>query len=94
MLNNGFGCFSLIFGFFLLLFLFKFWFLAILFLLIGLIIYKNLSKIINIKSAFKKKEEFISKPGKIYKACAFCETKSERNSSFCSNCGKPFESVQ
>jgi len=92
-ISGNLGCLSLLLGFFLLLFLFKFWVIAFLLLLVGIFVFKGINKVINIKSTFAKKEEYINKPGKVYKVCSFCDTKAERSSSFCNNCKRPFEGI-
>lgn len=93
MINTGCGCLSLIFGFLALLFLFKFWLIVILFLLFFLLPYKEFKNAIKRKFFFIKKEEYMSKPGIIYKECSYCHKKSERNAPTCSNCGRSFEEI-
>jgi len=85
---NTAGCFIGILTLIFLLFLFKFWF-VILFVIILFLLYNKLSKIININALAER--EFVSEPGKVYKECAYCGTKAERNAKTCKSCEKPFE---
>jgi hypothetical protein len=85
------GCVTFIIGIFTLLLLVKFGIPILLLILIILLLNRNSVTMEKIKSAFKKQEEFVSKPGQIYKECTYCQKKAERSANFCDSCGRPFE---
>ena len=95
MFSGEFGCLGcLAFIFTLMLFWFLFKYLIVIAFIIFLVIWLNKPNFMNkVKKFYVKKEDFVSKPGEVYKECGYCHRKAERKANFCDNCGKPFEST-
>jgi len=86
----GCNCLPLILLFLTFFVLLKFWFVFFLIIFLPIIFLANKGLLKNLKSVFKKENQFKSKPGIVYKECSFCDAKAERFETVCKNCKRPF----